>query len=407
MRKRLTEEGVKKLAPPSREIELVNYHDTACPGLVLAVSYGGTKTWRVIHYAAGKARSHQLGRFPVVCVAEARRRAQAFLLDPQGAVRQANVKSFGAVADEFLKRHVAASKLRTEPEIRRVLDVYVRPRWGDRPFAEIKRGDVRDLLDRIEDNHGARQADMVLAILRKLMNWYMAGHDDYVSPIVSGMARSKPSDHKRERILSDDEIRALWRATDDMGSFGALTRLLLLTAQRREKVNSIQWDDIKDGLWSIRREPREKANAGSLRLPEVALSLIATQPRIASNPFIFAGRGEATAFNSWSQRKEELDVALLAHLRRADPKAKLPHWTFHDLRRTARSLMSRAGVRPDIAERVLGHAIAGVEGVYDRYSYDEQKAEALEALAGLVGRMIEPPRANVVPMQPRIKHVPA
>jgi integrase len=302
------------------------------------------------------------------------------------------------VADEFLKRHVAG-KLRTEPEIRRILDVYVKPRWADRPFAEIKRGDVRDLLDRIEDNHGPRQADMVLAILRKLMNWYQAGHDDYSSPIVSGMARSKPSEHKRERTLSDDEIRALWLVTDDMGSFGALTKLLLLTAQRREKVNSIQWDDIKDGLWSIRREPREKANAGSLRLPETALSIIQAQPRIAGNPFIFAGRREATAFNSWSQRKEELDAALLAHLRQANPKAKLASWTFHDLRRTARSLMSRAGVRPDIAERVLGHAIAGVEGVYDRHSYDEQKAEALQALALLISCIVQPPGANVVPIR--------
>jgi integrase len=98
---------------------------------------------------------------------------------------------------------------------------------------------------------------------------------------------------------------------------------------------------------------------------------------------------------------------LLAHLRRDDPKAKLAHWTFHDLRRTARSLMSRAGVRPDIAERVLGHAIPGVEGVYDRHSYDDEKEQALEALALLVERIVTQPGANVVPMQPRIKHVPA
>jgi integrase len=97
---------------------------------------------------------------------------------------------------------------------------------------------------------------------------------------------------------------------------------------------------------------------------------------------------------------------LLGYLQQANPKAKLGRWTFDDLRRTARSLMSRAGVRPDIAERVLGHAIPGVEGVYDRHSYDEEKAQALEALAMLLQRIVAPQGANVVPMHPRIKPVP-
>src|SRR4029078_13015525 len=98
-----------------------------------------------------------------------------------------------------------------------------------------------------------------------------------------------------------------------------------------------------------------------------------------------AGRAGAVMHFS-SPRKQELDQKL----------GDVPHWTLHDLRRTARSLMSRAGVRPDIAERVLGHAITGVEGVYDRHLYDTEKAEALAKLATLVERIVHPPAGNVM-----------
>jgi integrase len=120
----------------------------------------------------------------------------------------------------------------------------------------------------------------------------------------------------------------------------------------------------------------------------MVLEIIAAQPRLANNPYVFAVGGGKGVFNSFSQRKEELDEKL----------PNMPHWTIHDLRRTARSLMARAGVRPDIAERVLGHAIAGVEGVYDRHTYAVEKADALDRLAALVGTILTPPTDNVVPM---------
>lgn len=117
--------------------------------------------------------------------------------------------------------------------------------------------------------------------------------------------------------------------------------------------------------------------------------IIAKQRKFDGNPYVFAARGGG-ALNSFSQRKAELDKLL---------PDNMPPWTIHDLRRTAKSLMVRAGVRPDISERVLGHAIAGVEGVYDRHSYDAEKAEALKALASLVETILNPPEGNVVPLR--------
>jgi integrase len=165
-----------------------------------------------------------------------------------------------------------------------------------------------------------------------------------------------------------------------------LLKTALLTAQRREKVATLKWDDVVDGVWEIASDKREKATAGRLPLPPMVREIIEAQPRLAGNPFVFAAGKGSGPFNSFSQRKEELDSGL--------PKT-MPHWTLHDLRRTARSLMSRAGVRPDLAERVLGHAIPGIEGVYDRHSYETEKGQALAALGALVGQVLDPSTAKV------------
>ena len=191
------------------------------------------------------------------------------------------------------------------------------------------------------------------------------------------MKRYSAKANSRERILTDAEIHSLW---DVPRTYGDILRLCLLTGQRREKVASIKWADIEGDLWTIATDAREKNNAGQLTLPAMALEVINRQPRFFSNPYVFAARKRY--FTTWRQRKD-LDA----------------DWTVHDLRRTARSLMSRAGVRPEIAERVLGHAIRGVEGVYDRHSYREEKAHALRALAGLIENILRPPGEKVVSLR--------
>ena len=396
-RKRLTDEGVRRLKPP-KEKQAV-YWDGIVDRLMLVVSYGSAKTWRVLYYVNAKPRSHKLGRFPQMRVKQARIEARNFLEDPDAVLARTKVGTFQEVAEDFIKRHVDKQGLRSKPEIVRCLTKYVYPKWKDRPFLEIKRRNVADLLDDIEDAHGAHQADAVLAIISKLTRWYQARSDDYISPVVAGMRRA-PASSGRKRILEDEEIKLLWQACDKAGTYGAFVKTLLLTAQRSGKVVTIKWSDIVNGEWHIPSEPREKGHAGSLRLPQAVLNIIEDQTRIEGNPYVFfAGRRKDRPLNTWSPRKAEVDAKMLALRQADDPKAEpLAHWTLHDLRRTARSLMARAKVAPHIAERVLGHAIPGVEGVYDRYSYADEKADALARLAGLVELIISPPEGNVVPL---------
>jgi integrase len=386
VRKTLTDKRVAALKPRANRYA---FPDPEMRGHYVRVHPSGARSFvAVSRDAFGKQVWANIGAADVLSIDEAREKARAAIkrikaglpaIEPPAA----KPDSFKAVAENWLKRHVAAKQLRSEREIRRSLEMYVYPRWAERDFIGIKRSDVAALLDHIEDEHGSRMADLVLAFVRSIANWFASRDDDYVSPFVRGMRRHQNG--ARSRILNDDELRAIWRAAEANGDFGALIRLLLLTGQRREKVATMKWADVTDGVWTIATAEREKGNAGSLALPAQALAIIEAQPRLGDNPYVFAGR--SLGCRNFSQSKTPFDAKL----------PKMPRWTLHDLRRTARSLLSRAGVRPDISERVLGHAIQGVEGIYDRHRYDAEKAAALAKLAVLVDSIVNP-RDNVLPV---------
>jgi integrase len=288
-------------------------------------------------------------------------------------------ETFESVFADFMVRYVDEKKLRTAKDIRRNTTKHVLPVWGARDFASINRGDVAKLLDGIQDNSGPVMADKVLTIMSKVCNWYATRHHDYVSPIVRGMRRSDPKARARSRILNDDEIRTVWKAAEANGVFGAFVRMSLLTGQRAGKLKHMKWEHIENEIWHIPLEPREKGNAGDLVLPDMALTILAELPRFVSCPYVFThGRVPIGLQRS----KEAFD-------------AKIAPWVIHDLRRTAKSLMARAGVAPHISERVLGHVQQGVEGIYDRHDYREEKAHALRALAGLIDSILSPQDAKV------------
>jgi integrase len=167
----------------------------------------------------------------------------------------------------------------------------------------------------------------------------------------------------------------------------------------------MKWDDIDDdGVWTVPEDVREKGTIGKVTLPKMARDIIDAQSRLGDNPYVFAGRGNGF-YNNLSKPKLRLDAQLKIELAKIqgddDEKKKAPQpWTVHDVRRTARSLLSRAGVSSEHAERVMGHVIAGVEGTYDRHRYDAEKSAALAKLATLVDTIVNQ-RENVLPMKKR------
>lgn len=396
MRRNLTAKAIEALksAPVGGRYDVA---DGIVPGFGVRVTDKGKKSYILTARFPGSANPTRrtIADVGAMELAKAREVARAWLvqiaagLDPQAERERARQEAakrpltFAVVAEQFMKQHVRRNALRSGDEIDRLMKKDVLPVWREREFVSIRRGDVARLLDGIEARAPVH-ADHVLAILSKLFNWYMAREEDYLSPVVRGMRRTAPKDHARSRVLTDDEIRLFWAASGGAGIYGVFLRTALLTAQRRAKVVGMKWSDIDDeGVWTIPAEPREKTNARSLKLSEPALSIIGALPRVEDCDFVFAGRGRVP-INGMSKAKKALDATM-----NKASETPVANWTVHDLRRTARSLMSRAGVRPDVSERVLGHAIPGVEGVYDRYSYDPEKADALAKLAGLVMRIVD------------------
>jgi integrase len=394
MRRTLSDKGVAALKPRRQRYA---FPDPQLTGHYVRVQPSGAKSFVVVAldpYA--KQIWSTIGAADVMSIDDARERGRETIrrikagLPPSEPV-PVKPDSFKVIAENWLRRHVAKEKLRTAPEIARCLNVYVYPRWADRPFTGIRRKDVADLIDAIEDTNGSRMADIVFGILRSIGNWYGLRDEAYLTPFARGMRQSKGN--KRSRILDDAELRKVWKAAEASNGFGALIRTLLLTTQRLGAVLGMRWDDIdENGVWTIPSEDREKPNAGTLRLPRLALGIINAQPKLGDNPYVFAASRGDGPMNSFSKTK-----------RAFDKRCGVTDWAMHDCRRVARSLMSRAGVRPDIAERTLGHVVGGdIAQVYDRHEYATEKGLALEQLATLIDGIVNP-RENVVPMTERKK----
>jgi integrase len=283
-----------------------------------------------------------------------------------------------AVAEAYFRRE--GKKIRTMDERRRTLERLVFPALGPRPIDGIGRSDIVRLLDKIEDTSGPVMADRTLAYLRKIMNWHATRSDTFRTPIVRGMARTKPAERARDRILTDDEIRRLWQTTQRYpGPFSSLVRFLLLSACRRGEALFMTRNELNGRDWLIPAARHKSKREFLLPLSKAAAGVLAAMPAIGpANGYVFTLNGK-TPLGAESKAKAKLDKV-----------SGVTGWTLHDCRRTARSLMSRAGVPSDHAERALSHVISGVRQVYDRFDFKQEKQAACEALAreiaAIVGR---------------------
>jgi integrase len=240
-------------------------------------------------------------------------------------------------------------------------------------------------------------ADHVLAMLRKLMNWHASRGDDFRSPIVRGMAKTKPKDRARKRVLSDDELRAAWQTSVNFPKpFGHLVQFILLTATRINEAARMARSELRsDGAdWVIPAARHKSKLDFLLPLSKAAQDLLEEIPQIGRKGWVFTTNGD-TPISGFSKWKARFDAEMAVELHKQNPEAELQHWVVHDLRRSARSLMSRAGVSPDHAERALGHLIGGVRGTYDRYEFKAEKTKAFEALADQIDRILNP-QSNVL-----------
>jgi integrase len=410
MAKVLTDLGVKNAKPKRHQGKAVitEIPDGGCRGLRLVLHPTGHRSW-IVRYRRPDGRTAKLTLGPAVVVAKgdpvpehaltlalARKHASDALhqlalgIDPgieQAASRKPTTHaSFESIATQCFTRE-ANRGLRSAQRQLHDLERLAFPVFGKRPMAAVRRGDVVRLLDSVEDEHGAVMADAVLAGVRKVMNWWAVRDESYSVPLVRGMRRSKPKERARERILDDGELRAVWKAASEMeGPYGLFIQFLLLVGCRRREAAGMRRDEVSNGVW-VCPATRSKTKKEVVRpLSRAAQAVLDKVPQIANSEFVFT-LGGGVPINSFHLLKQIIDE-----------RSGVTGWTLHDCRRTARSLMSRANVNADIAERCLGHALPSIRGVYDQHDYVPQMLQAFEALATLIANITDPhPQHKVVP----------
>ena len=311
-RKTLTDTMIAAL--PRRPGVTYFHPDPELPKHGVRVRPAGPHTYTVIaRDPYGKQKWVRIGSTAELAIADAREKAREVIRRVEAGLEafeppKPQSNSVAAVAETWLIRHVEKNKLRTGAELRRIVEKYVVPHIGKLNFVDLRRQQIAELLDHVEDEHGASQADHVLAVLRAMATFVQARNEDYSPPFVKNMRRVPKGDRKRSRKLDDAELQAIWRHAETAGDYGALVQLLLLTAQRYEKVVDLQWDDISpDGVWTVRTEEGEKGNIGQVRCP-ISRCRSSTRGRTSSatrscSPVAAAGGSSATPASAPSTRR--------------------------------------------------------------------------------------------------------
>jgi integrase len=410
--RKLTDLFVERAKPPAHG--RVEYFDAAFPGLALRITDNGGKSWSIFYRVNGRLRRFTIGRYPAIKPAQARSEATAALervregIDPaeekraRRDLRTPETDTFDAVAHDYLERHVRKNNREsTFLEAKRDIERNVLPKWRDRPIASISRRDVLDLIDGIVARGADVQANRTIARLRALFNWAIENDRVAASPV----ARMKlpTQERARDRVLSDDELRWLWQACEDIGwPFGPLAKLLVLTAQRRDEVAGMTWAEVDfvKRVWTIPRHKAKNDRVHEVQLSDYAIDLLRALPRIGDG-LVFTTTGE-TAVSGFSRSKRRLDAAMLKAKRvelGARKSDAIPGWTLHDLRRTAATGMARLNFPPHVVDKILNHVsgtIRGVAAIYNRFAYLDERRAALDAWGNYHAGLLQPRTANVV-----------
>lgn len=411
MAKPLTAVAVSKARAKAERREIP---DPGCRGLYLVVQPSGVKSWAARYRAnrcsvkltlgpvligarAEAADAPQLGA--PMSLAAARELCAKVLREAQAgrdpaAERRKQRKHRHAAVSDTLER-VCEEHVRRNPHLRSIEQrrddlVLFTPTLGAQPISEIRRGQFVRVADAIADERGPMRAGRALGSMRTLLNWH-ASRSDYVNVLTRTGGRAAGG-NSRDRVLGDDELKAVVTAAEAEqrkgNPFGGFVLCVLHTAARRSEAAGLRRSELIDGgkNWLIPAARYKSKRDVLIPLSGAAQRIIAAQPVLPGGDFVFSHSGRR-AFSDFNNAKHVFDVV-----------AGVNGWRLHDLRRSSRTLLSRAGVSPDIAELCLGHSIGGIRKVYDRHDYEAEKRAAFEALAALIERIVRPSPDVIVPI---------
>jgi integrase len=375
MRKQLTAKFIENLQPRiDRRYEV---RDLLLPGFGVRVSVNGKKSWFAVARVNGRQVRHTIGNYPTVTLGEAREAARLILKDiqlglyaPAEATPEASPPTLAQMISLFIEIY-AKPKNRGWKAVQSTFKKF--SSLNDMPIGHVSRADVVKVLDGIAANGTPIAANRAMSAIKKLFAWSLDRGAISVHPLVG--LRKPGIERSRDRVLTEEELKSFWSATDELGfPFGPAFQLMALTGQRRGEVAGMQWPQIslKEAVWTIPAIIAKNGRAHHVPLSTTVLDVIHHLPRFVGSDLVFTTTG-TSPISGFGRAKDRLDFLMQAG-----------EWRLHDLRRTAASGMARLGAAPHVIEKVLNHVsgeISGVAAVYNRHGYQDEKRQALESWA--------------------------
>jgi integrase len=380
---KLTAQTIAKLELAAGKIDFV-FFDDDLQGLGLRLRQGSkgiSYTWIFQYSRNGNAKRMRVGDYPTLSPQAARDIARPWYgavcqgRDPASEKAQAQIDhdSFGQTVTLYLAAKKDDLRERTYIEAERYLTDYAK-RLHSRPLANVSRADAANLLNDVARDSGPMAANRLRSNLSSLFTWAQRQGKAESNPVAF---TEKREEQKRDRVLTDDELRAIWNAAGD-GDYGTIVKLLILTGQRREEIGGLRWSEIAGGQINLPPNRTKNGKAHFIPLAQAALALL---PARTGRDHLF-GRGDgADGFAGWSAAKAALDKRL----------GDMPAWTLHDLRRTVSTQMHEKGVAPHVVEAIINHISghkAGVAGTYNRANYHAERKVALDKWAAHIMALV-------------------
>jgi integrase len=419
-RRALTDRTIKAIKP-ARAGKRSETWDAIVPSLGVRVTDTGAKSFVLATRYPGSHNPtrRSLGAYGELTLEQARTKARQWLaliqrgIDPAEeeerkrlAEDRKRANSFAAVAEDFIRTKLPSE--RRGAEVERAIRREFIPAWGKRPVTDITALDVLAIIRPIKER-APYLAHNTLGYAKRLFSWAI---DQHVYGLeTSPCDRLKPKKiigerKPRQRVLSDEELFAFWRAASRMPyPYGPLLRMLLLTGQRHSDVAGAPWSEISldRAEWIIASGRFKSDTSHLIPLTDDTLAILRALPRFRGGTFVFTTTGgeKPTDIRGWA--KSQLDARMLQTLRALarkrgdDPNGvKLPPFVIHDLRRTMRTRLTQLRIPTEVAEATIGHGKKGLERHYNLYEYADERREALALWARRVRSIVEPAPANVV-----------
>jgi integrase len=396
MAKPLTTKRIENLKPAAIRQEIP---DGGCRGLYLVLQPSGRRAWAVRYRHGGKTRKMTLSAG--LTLAEARKAATAALhelerghdpgmlrLAAEAKARQAAAErakdTVEGLARQFIEQYAKRrTRVNTSRQYEHVFWDLVLPAWPGRSIHDIVRRDIRELVEGIAADRPV-MANRTLAVLSKFFNWLCERDVIAASPCAGVKLPAKET--PRDRVLSDDEIRALWLACDSVsGPAGAFVKLLTLLGQRRGEIAELRWSEVDGNQLKLSAARMKGKEAHIVPLSAQAREILASLPR--TGEFVWG----AAPVSHFDRIKRALDE----HMKLAAP------WVVHDIRRTVASGMARIGVPVPTIEKLLAHrsgTFRGIVGTYQRHSFLPEMTAAVEKWSAHIERVVAGKTADVVKM---------